>query len=331
MSRTESGIPSDDQSIFEVEAEEGISKQEKYFRLFDAWVYAPLRVMLSDWRGIVGLSVVVFFILLGTVGVWVIPEPAMNKGGKLQPWFESFQHPLGTDNLSRDLLSMIVHATPPMLQMIISGGIFATAVATVVGTVSGYKRGFVDTVLMVITDIMLTIPGLPLVMVLAIAIEPENPWVIGIVLTINAWAGLARAVRSQVLSLREESYVEASRLMGISTTNIVVSDLLPNLMPYILINFVQAARGVIFSSVGLYYLGVLPFSTSNWGIILNQAYQWGALADMSTMHWIFVPIIVIGMLSLGLILLSQSLDQVFNPRVRARRQRTASSDETIDR
>ncbi|MFB9809406.1 ABC transporter permease subunit [Haladaptatus pallidirubidus] len=118
---------------------------------------------------------------------------------------------------------------------------------------------------MTITDVLMTIPGLPLVIVLAVLLEPRNPWVVGVVLTVNAWSGLARAIRSQVLTIRSESYVEASRLMGVSTPNILMKDVIPPIMPYIMVNFVNSARTVIFSSVGLYFLGILPFTNQNWG------------------------------------------------------------------
>ncbi len=158
-----------------------------------------------------------------------------------------------------------------MLIMITAGAVFSVAIATLVGTVSGYKGGRVDRALTVVTDIAMTIPGLPLIILLAALIEPTHPVTVGIVLTINAWAGLARAIRSQVLTLRDHSYVEASRIMGVPTRRIVVDDILPNIMPYVLVNFVQSARGVIFGSVALYYLGVLPFSNENWGVMLNDA------------------------------------------------------------
>ena len=106
--------------------------------------------------------------------------------------------------------------------------------------------------------------------------------------------------------------------MGISTPRIIVKDIIPNLMPYITVNFVFAARYVMFASVGLYFLGVLPYSAQNWGVTLNFAYSNGALFSWQAAHWLLAPMIAIMGLSLGLILLGQGLDRVFNPRVRTR-------------
>jgi len=118
---------------------------------------------------------------------------------------------------------------------------------------------------MSISDFFMAIPGLPLVIILAITFNPENPIFVGVILTINYWAGLGRSLRSQVLTIREDSYVEASRTMGVSTWQIMVKDIIPNLMPYVTVNFVFAARYTIFASVGLYFLGVLPYTGKPWG------------------------------------------------------------------
>jgi peptide/nickel transport system permease protein len=199
--------------------------------------------------------------------------------------------------------------------MILAGGLFATGLAEVVGTVAGYKGGTVDRGLTTVADIAMSIPGLPLIMVLAIVFNPTNPALIGMLITVNYWAGL----RSQILTLREESYVEAARTMGVSTPRILVKDIIPNIMPYILVNFANAARYVVFASVGLYYLGILPTSVRNWGIQLDQAYRnAGALTGAGTLYQLVFPMLAIMLIALALILLSQGMDRVFNPRVRTR-------------
>ncbi len=170
---------------------------------------------------------------------------------------------------------MAIHATPSMLIMIAAGGIFATGIGLIIGTLAGYSGGTIDTVLTSFSDFAMTIPGLPLIMVLGVVFRPDNPVLIGLLITVNYWAGLGRAIRSQVLTLREESYVEASRTMGVSTPRILFKDIIPNLMPFVLVNFANAARYIVFTSVGLYYLSILPPSVPNWGYQLNNAYKPG--------------------------------------------------------
>jgi len=309
------------QSVFTVGESEEVTQRttkERFVRSIRRSLINPLKIVLSDSRGVVGLGIIVLYVLMGTVGVHVVREPSANQADQLVPAFKTLALPLGSDGLGQDLLSLMVHATPSMLQMIIAGGLFATIMAVVLGTTAGFKGGTIDAVMMSFTDIAMTIPGLPLMIVLAGIFEPTNPYLVGFLLAINAWAGLARAIRSQVLPLRTASYVEASRSMGISTARIIRRDILPNIMPFVLISFMNSSRQIIYNSVALYFLGILPFTVLNWGVVINLAYEQGALSASSTWHWILVPIATIVLLSLGTILFAQSTDRIFNPRVRAK-------------
>jgi peptide/nickel transport system permease protein len=301
------------------------SRWVRYRSLFDEYVRAPFLILWNDWRSRAGMLILLVYVVAGTVGRQVIPVPYANQAELYIQPFENWRYPLGTEQTGQDLLGLMVHATPSMLIMILAGSVFSTIVAAIVGTVAGYKGGAIDKVLMVITDSMIAIPGLALVIVLAAIIEPRSPALVGIILSSHVWAGLARSLRSQVLTLREESYVEASRIMGVSTSAIIAKDVLPNLMPYILINFVNSARNVIFNAVGLYFLGVLPFTNLNWGVVLDQAYNSPALHSFELMYYIFVPLMTVVMISFGLILLSQGFDRIFNPRIRAKH--TDSTDD----
>ena len=311
-------------ALFETTSDTEISRSERYQRALDEFVVAPLYILWDDWRSRVGLLIILFYVLMGTVGVVLIDAPIADEGPRLQGVFQTWEFPLGTDTIGQGILAQIVHATPSMLVMIASGAVFTTVMATIFGTVSGYKGGVVDRVLVTITDIMLAIPGLPLVIVIAFLFKPENPAIVGVLVTVNAWAGLARSLRSQVLTLRDEAYVEASRIMGFSSPAIITRDVLPNLMPYILVNFTISARRVIVASVALYFLGILPFSNFNWGVMLNQAYNTSGLYSLSAAHWLLVPTITIVLLTYGLILFGQGADRIFNPRTRVKH----TSDDT---
>lgn len=294
--------------------------QDTLRNLLMAYVVIPGKILLDDNRALVGFGIVSVYVLIGTVGVWLLEPTTMWAGDRLELPFQTLAHPLGTDPQGRDLMALMVHGTPPVLLMMFSGSLFVVTVGTIVGTVAEFAGGRIDSVLSTITDVALTIPGLPLIIVLAVTLNPESPILIGILLGINGWGGLARNLRSQVLGIREEDYVEAASAIGVSTGTILLKDVLPNMMPYVLYNFMSSMRGVLFASVGLYYLGVLPYSQENWGVLINQAYSNGALTTTSMIHWIIWPILMVVVLSVGLILLSQSTDKLFNPRVRARHQ-----------
>jgi len=296
---------------------ESITWKDRIRRSFVFWVVVPFKTIWMDWRARFGLVIIVFYILLGTVGPLLVDTPVQNEGPTYVPALTDWQFPLGTTNWGYDILEQAVHGTPAMLQMAIAGGVFMTIVAVIVGTLAGYKRGRVERVLITVTDIQISIPGLPLLIVLAMAIQPEHPIVVGILLSIDGWPNLARALHSQVLSIREESYVEASRTIGLGSVPIIYDDILPNVMPYVLIHFMQNTIAIIHTSVALYFLGVLPFSTTNWGVMLNRAYYNISLTTLDGYYWLIIPIILISGLSFGVILFAQGIDRVFNPQVRA--------------
>lgn len=302
---------------------------ERLHEYLDLHLVTPFKIVWSDWRGRVGVSIFVAYILMGTLGVYVLDPPAYQQGPRSLLPFQNWDYPLGTSAEGSDTFAQIVHATPPMLKMVASGAVFTIVIATVVGLVSGYKGGRVDRVLMTISDIVMTLPGLPLIMIVAAILEPESTIVIGVLLTLNDWAGLARQIRSEVLTFRQESYVESSRALGISLPTLLRFDILPNLMPFISVRFMTAARKVIFGAVGLYFLGLLPFTGHNWGTLMDQAYKSGAMWHWQSAYKFYVPLLTILLFSLSLILLTQSLDAIFNPRIRAKRSDTVEGGDEL--
>jgi len=326
--RPNGGEAADADSPFRTYDVERRSARERLAYRIDLYVLSPARIVWSDWRTRVGVLILAGYLFIGTIGVLIVPPPSPNQGMLHTKPFQEMAHPLGTDGIGQDYVSLIVHATPPMLEMMISGGVFATGLATIVGTLSGYRAGRVDALLTIIMDMATAIPGLPLAIVVAVILQPRDPWVVGIVLTINVWAGLGRSIRSQVLTLREADYVEASRTMRLWTPTILLRDIVPNIMPYIAINFVNAARIVVFSSVALYFLGVLPFNNTHWGVQMNRGYRnSGALYSWDQSYTLLIPMLAIIVLSLGLVLLSQGADRIFNPRVRARKSSVIAEEE----
>jgi len=184
--------------------------------------------------------------------------------------------------------------------------------------------------MMTLTDVMITLPGLPLIILIAAVYPPQDPFIVGAILAIDNWPGLARSLRSQVLTLREESYVEASRTMGLSTSEIVGKDLIPQLAPFVLISSAGAATGVIAESVALFYLGILPSTsaTDNWGVMLNYAIENADAVNnwANAGHMMLFPLLALSGMTFFLILLGQGLDSLFNPRLRARHSSTTVDD-----
>lgn len=318
-------------SPFEVMSDVEETRSERYAKLFDTYVRTPAEIIWSDWRARIGFLIISVYVVAGFVGPMVVNETYVVDGGAYVQPFQTWEFPLGTDSQGRDIFARMIHSTPTMLIMMASGGVATITVGTLVGAVAGYRGGWIDTVLSSITDIFINIPGYPLVMVLALLLPISgNPVIIGLLLSVTAWGGLSRKMRSQVLTLREESFVEASRATGQPSHKIVLKDILPHLMPYAMINLASTSRKVIFEAAGLYFLGILPYGDPNWGVMLNRAYESGAFYRPQAFHWFAFPALAIIFIGTGLILLSQSLDRVFNPRVRARHEKRTGDADTIE-
>ncbi|MFB6189199.1 MAG: ABC transporter permease [Halapricum sp.] len=318
-------------SPFEITSDVEETRGERLRKLYDTYVYTPVEIIWDDWRARIGGAILLFYILMGIVGPYLVDPTAAADGAAFVQPFQTMEFPLGTDTMGRDLLALVVYSTKPMLIMMFSGAFTTIAVGTGAGAVAGYRGGWVDNVVSSITDIFINIPGYPLVMTLSLLLPiTGNPVLIGILVSIMAWGGLARKMRSQVLTLRNESFVEASRSIGQPSRLIVWKDILPHLMPYAMINLASTARRIIFTVAGLYFLGILPYGNPNWGVMLNRAYQAGAYYQPRGMHWFLIPAITIIGIGVGLVLLSQSLDRVFNPRVRARHEKRTESDSPLD-
>jgi peptide/nickel transport system permease protein len=140
----------------------------------------------------------------------------------------------------------------------------------------------------------------------------------GLVLSLWSWAGLAKAIRSQVLVIRQKDFIEASRVMGISNFNIIVKDIIPNITSFIAINFIAIMKGAIITSVGLMVLGLVPFQGSHWGMMMQMAMSQSAVlyGGVGPIVYFLTPIMGILFFQLGCYLFANGLDEAMNPRLR---------------
>jgi len=276
-----------------------------------------MRTLLRDKKALVGAAILFFYLLMATVGPYVVPlEVEQHPERALRP--PSLAHPLGTDYLGRDVLAQIVHGSRDVLFVAFLAALFAVLIAIGFGILAGLKGGLVDQALMTFVNMMLTIPHLPVMMIFAAVFHVRDPFGFAFILAVWMWAGLARAIRSQVLSLREREFIEAAKILKLGTPHIVFKEILPNVMPYVAINFVSMMRGAIVSSVAIMFLGLAPFSATNWGMMLNMAtIQTGAIYVPSAICYVLSPLLAITFLQLGGYFFAHGLEEIFNPRLRA--------------
>ncbi|MGW3823532.1 ABC transporter permease [Streptomyces sp. NPDC005071] len=276
------------------------------------------RVLTRKPGRIFGLSILVFFVLMGTFGRMVYGDQlAIDPDAIYQP--PSAEHWLGTDFAGSDVLQATVVGSRYVLLTCSLAALFASTIGTTVGLLAGFHRGLSDSALMRVTDFVLTVPGLPLLVVLTTMWKFDSPLEMGLVLGVVGWGGIARAVRSQVLSLRERGFLEAARGLGLPSRHIIVRELLPNIAPYVAMHLLLSVIGFVEAQVGLFFLGIVPFTSTNWGVMINQAvFSGGALQSPEAIFYLLAPLACILLLIMGVVLFLDAIDELFNPRLRER-------------
>ena len=279
------------------------------------WVGTTLKLMTYNKVGFVGFLVTAAILIISLIGPFFIPLDTKTKLDKIyQP--PSAEHWFGTDHQGRDIFSQIVHGGKDVIYVAAVAAFLSTFIAVTFGTLSAFAGGAVDSVIMGFTDIILTIPQFPLLAVLAAFIKLDNLTLLGAFLGLLSWPALLRAVRSQALSLKERDFVEAARALGLGAGHIIFRELVPNMMTYIVISFTLAMTAAVYTQVGLVLLGLVPVSSSNWGVMISLAWTQGAIFFRDAMWRIMMPILAIAVFQLSVITMTRSLELAFNPRLR---------------
>jgi peptide/nickel transport system permease protein len=265
---------------------------------------------------VISLVVFVLILVISLLGqrFWAYKYGVANMDALSQP--PSRQHPLGTGDLGEDGLAQLLRGAQRSVQIALLVMVLQTVTAVVVGSVAGYFRGWLDSALMRLVDLLLTLPGNVVLIVLATRLQAG--W-IGVVFVLAAlgWAPDARLVRAVILSLREKEYVEAARALGARDRRIIVRHLLPNSLGVIIVNATLAVAGAILAEAFLSFLGlgVQPPETSLGRLIAE------AQTAVDTRPWLFYfPGVVIILVALSLNFIGDGLRDAFDPtqaRVRA--------------
>jgi peptide/nickel transport system permease protein len=230
----------------------------------------------------------------------------------------SWQLPFGSDRQGRNLFAVITTGTLLTLRIGLIAGFIGVAIGTTLAFISAYYGGWIDSLVRGVVDIGLTVPNLMVLIVVALALrEGMTVNVMALVIASLAWLYPARTIRSQVLTLRERAYVQIARMSGMSGPGIIVKELLPNLLPYIMASLVGSVSAAILASIGLDVLGLGVFEAPTLGMTLYWVNFTGAVIN-GWWWWWLAPIIVVGILFIALFLISIGLDEIANPRLRRR-------------
>jgi peptide/nickel transport system permease protein len=301
-------------------AEVALTEAKTEARKFSPWLDAWRRFRrhrLALLSVIILLAIVAAVVLLPFV--WRVPINEIDFTARLKG--PSFAHPFGTDDLGQDLLARMVYGGRISLAVGFAAMVVAIVVGTIIGAIAGMARGWVGPALMWLTDLFLSLPQLPLLLLviylfrdsLKTVFGPEGGVFILIVLVVGGlrWMPAARLVRAQFLSLREKEFVEAARALGASKVRQVVRHILPNALgPVIVAATVDVAAAIIAEST-LSFLGLgFPPDIPSWGRILYDAKDYLDIAP----HWAMFPGVAIFLTVLAISFIGDGLRDALDPR-----------------
>jgi peptide/nickel transport system permease protein len=277
--------------------------------------------------GLVGIAIILFFfsfiiihpILMNTVWSPNMYDPVVGYDASLveHPAPPSAQHLLGTDPLGRDVLSQLMWSTRSEFILGLVAALVTVIIATTIGAVSAYYGGTVDVLFMRLADIVIMMPYITILIVISALIDltlPELALVLGI---LGGFGGATIIIKSQALTIKVRTYIEAARVAGGSNTHIILSHIIPNLLPLSFLYMMFAVNSAIASEAVLSFFGLLNIRMS-WGLMIYTASYSGYLLDFSKWWLIFPASVSISALCAAFYLVGRAMDEIINPRLRKR-------------
>ena len=269
----------------------------------------------SNWLAMVGLGIVLALILVALLANVIAPyDPVLGGDLRTERFLPPFSpgHLLGTDDLSRDIFSRIVHGSRLTLMVVVLVAVIATPIGLLVGTTAGYFGGWVDTILMRITDIFLAFPRLILALAFVAALGPGIENAI-IAIAITSWPPYARLARAETLTIRDSDFISAARLQGASSARILWGHVTPLCLSSVIIRVTLDMAGIILTAAGLGFLGLgAQPPQPEWGAMIAAGRRF--LIDQ---WWVAtMPGVAIFIVSLGFNLLGDGLRDVLDPKAR---------------
>jgi peptide/nickel transport system permease protein len=267
---------------------------------------------------VVGFGFLLFLFLFVIVGHLTVDTSEARPLSVRSLQSPSQELPFGSDKQGRNLYAVMVVGTPLTFQLGLICGLLAVTFGAIVGFVAAYYGGIVDEALKIVIDVGLTVPGLLILIILAMRIQGGMTVTqMTFVISVIAWLYPARTIRSQVLTIKQRGYVQIAKLSGMKGPEVIVKELLPNLLPYLVGTFVASISAAVLAAIGLEMLGLGPFEAPTLGMTLYWVNYNAAIVNGWWWWWV-PPIIVIAVLFTGLFLVAVGLDEVSNPRIRSR-------------
>lgn len=260
-----------------------------------------------------GLIISGMIILFGLIGPLLVGDPSLvNNIGLSAP---SGEFTLGTTQTGQDIFAQLAYATRGSLTIGLIVGVLAIVLSSFFGIVGAYAGGWLDEAFSLFSNVMLVVPGLPLVIIISSYVPDKSLMLVAFVLAITSWAGAARVLRGFTLSVRSRDYVAAARVSGEKSWRILGVEILPNLIPLLASQAVFAVIFAILGEAGLSFLGLGASGSFTWGTMLFYA-QNGLALRLGAWWWFVPPGLLIALFGAALSLINFSIDEIINPKLR---------------
>jgi peptide/nickel transport system permease protein len=260
-----------------------------------------------------GLLILSTIVLVALIGPLLVDGTLSRVGATVPRQPPSAAHWLGTDTQGRDMLTVLVLAMPQTLKIGLAAGLISLSVGVALGLIAGFVGGILDTVIRLASDVMMTIPGIAILVLVASNVREMTVELMAVIVASLSWMVATRTIRAQTLSLRERGYVQIARLNGSTGLKLIFVEVLPNLLPFIAASFVITVSSAMLATIGLEALGLGPQNELTLGMTIYWSQFYGAIIR-GMWWWWGPPIVAISLIFIGLMLTSAGMDSFVNKR-----------------
>ncbi|ACQ80971.1 binding-protein-dependent transport systems inner membrane component [Beutenbergia cavernae DSM 12333] len=281
-----------------------------------------------------GVVVVGFFVFLAVLGPWLTDtvlgmDPRANDTSAIASP-PSAEHWLGTTQFGQDVLAQLIAGARGSMFVGVLAALIGTALAIAFGVTAGYFGGTVDHVLNFVTNLFMVMPVLPLIFIVSGYLRGTGLAMIAVIIGVFGWAGGARTLRAQTLSVRNRDFVLGMRMLGESQPRLIAVEVLPHLTGWIASMFLGAMIGAILAEAGLAFLGISDSGSISWGSMIQAAQSQSAV--MRGLWWWFVPPgLCIALIGTAAAMINFGVDELANPKLRAATRRVVRRTRRVER
>lgn len=272
------------------------------------------RAFARNRGAVVGLFILLIVIVAALAAPLLISHQPLRIVGRPEQWpFTSWRFPLGTDSLGRDIAAMVVYGARTTLMIGIVASLTATVIGVTVGAVAAYFGGWVDEVLIRITELFQTVPNIIFIMTV-VAVLGQRMENVTVAIGLIMWPQIARLTRAEFMSLRDREFVQACRTMGMGNMRIMAGEILPNALPPVIVLSSLVVASAILFEAAVAFLGLGDRNVASWGALIGD----GRSLIRTSWYICAVPGIAIMLTVLSLNLVGDGLNDALNPRLRDR-------------